>query len=301
MANAANNPDRILGGIGLRLFAILCLASMAALIKLGEARGTNLIETMFFRQACAVPLVVGFMAAGPGFGALRTERPGAHLMRTAVGIAGMFANFGAIMLLPLAEAQTLAFTAPIFATVLGALILHESTGWHRWAAVLTGFGGVLIVVQPGGGAIPLFGAIVGVAAAFFVALIAILLRQIGKTEGAITTVFWFSTLSVPPLGLAYLWHLQPHDALTWAILVAIGIVSGLGQLSLTAALRLAPVSVVVPMDYSGLVWATIYGWLLFGMWPTPATWIGAPIIIGSGLYIVAREHRLKRLRAAQAT
>ncbi|GGO94597.1 DMT family transporter [Stakelama pacifica] len=298
MASVRGNPDHILGGIGLRLFAILCLASMAALIKLVEASGANLIETLFFRQTCAVPLVLAVMAAGPGLGAIRTKRPGAHALRTGIGLMGMFANFGAIMLLPLAEAQTLAFTAPIFATILGALVLREPTGWHRWGAVLAGFAGVLIVARPGSGHIPLVGALVGLAAAFFVALIAILLRQIGRTEGATTTVFWFSTLSVPPLGLAYLWNYQPHDPLTWAMLIAIGLIGGAGQLALTAALRLAPVSVVVPMDYSGLIWATLYGYMLFGMWPTQATWLGAPIIIASGLYIVAREQRLKRLRAA---
>ncbi|MBW4330982.1 DMT family transporter [Stakelama sp. CBK3Z-3] len=294
MASEADNPERVLSGIGLRLFAILCLASMAALIKLVEARGANLIETIFFRQTCAVPLVLVFMAAGPGLGAVRTLRPWSHVTRTVVGLTGMFANFGAITLLPLAEAQTLAFTAPIFATILGALILREPTGWHRWGAVLIGFAGVIVVARPGSGDIPLAGALVGLAAAFLVAMISILLRQIGRTEGAYTTVFWFSALSVPPLGIAYFWHIQSHDPVTWAMLVGIGLIGGAGQLALTAALRMAPVSVVVPMDYSGLIWATIYGYLLFGMWPNDATWIGAPVIIGSGLYIVWREQRLKR-------
>ncbi|WNO53315.1 DMT family transporter [Stakelama saccharophila] len=289
--------DRTLTGLGLRLFAILCLASMAALIKLSEARGAKLGEIMFFRQLCAIPLVLGFVAATAGLNALRTSRIGAHGARTVVGLMGMVCNFGSLTLLPLAEATTLQFTAPIFATILGALLLREPTGRHRWGAVIAGFIGVLIVAQPGGGDIPLFGAVVGLGAAFFVALIAILLRQIGRTEGAGTTVFWFSALSVPPLGAVYAFQAQPHDAATWAMLAGIGIIGGMGQLSLTAALRFAPVSAVVPMDYSSLIWATMYGFLLFGVLPTTATLIGAPIIIASGLYIVWREHRLARLRA----
>jgi drug/metabolite transporter (DMT)-like permease len=210
-----------------------------------------------------------------------------------VGITGMFFTFGSVLLLPLAEATAFQFTVPIFATLLGALVLKEPTGWHRWCAVLIGFLGVLIVAQPGGGHVSLQGAVVGLLAALFVAIVAILLRQIGRTESAGTTVFWFSLLSVPPLGLLYLFQLRAHDPLTWAILAGIGLIGGFGQLALTGAVRYATVSTVVPMDYSGIVWATLYGWLLFGVLPTAYTWVGAPVIIASGLYIVYREQRLR--------
>ncbi|WP_404334275.1 DMT family transporter [Sphingomonas sp. MMS12-HWE2-04] len=283
------HSDRVLKGLGLRLFAIACLSTMSALIKLAEAHGATLAETMFHRQFWAVPLVAAWIAMGPGLGSVRTRRFGAHVSRTAVGLTGMVFTFGAVLVLPLAEATTLQFTVPIFATILGALVLRESTGWHRWGAVIAGFVGVLIVAQPWSGHFPLYGAVVGLMAALFVAIVAILLRQIGKTESAGTTVFWFSVLSLPPLGLAYAFQLQPHDAATWAILVAIGLIGGIGQLALTGSLRFAPVSAVVPMDYSSLIWGTLYGWLIFGAWPTPYTWIGAPVIIASGLYIVWRE------------
>ena len=292
-------PDRIYAGLALRLGAILCLATMAALIKLAESRGASLGETLFFRQLCAMPLVVAWVAWSNGLASIRTRRIGAHVTRTVVGMMGMVSNFGAVMLLPLAEATTLQFTVPIFATILGALVLREPTGWHRWGAVLAGFAGVLIVAQPGGGHFPLVGALVGRVAALLVAIISILLRQLGRTASAGTTVFWFTVLSIPPLGLAYCFVWQPHDPLTWAILVALGATGGLGQLALTGALRFAPVSVVVPMDYSSLLWATLYGVLLFGVWPVPETWIGAPIIIASGLYIVWRERR-RRIAAGRA-
>ncbi|PVX29554.1 DMT family transporter [Sphingomonas pokkalii] len=298
MSNA--RTDRVATGLALRLFAIACLATMSALIKLSEIRGANLAETMFHRQLWAVPLVTLWVAAGPGLKSLKTQRFGAHVWRTAVGLTGMIFTFGAVVLLPLAEAQTFQFTVPIFATLLGALLLREPTGWHRWSAVIVGFLGVLIVVQPGHQAIPVFSAIVGLLAALFVALVAITLRQIGKTESAGTTVFWFSLLSVPVLGVVYIFNFQHHDPVTWAILIATGLVGGVGQLALTGAMRFAPVSAVVPMDYSGLIWATLYGWLLFDMFPTFSTWLGAPVIIASGLYIVYREQKLARGQASYA-
>jgi drug/metabolite transporter (DMT)-like permease len=281
--------DRVFAGLGLRLFAILCLSTMSALIKLAETRGASLIETMFHRQLWAVPVVTAWIAMGPGLGSIRTSRFGAHLSRAAVGLTGMVFTFGSVLLLPLAEATTFQFTVPIFATILGALVLKEPTGWHRWGAVIAGFAGVLVVAQPGSAHFPLYGAAVGLLAALFVAIVAILLRQIGRTESAGTTVFWFSVLCLPPLGLLYAFRIQAHDALTWTILVGIGLIGGVGQLALTGSLRFAPVSTVVPMDYSSLVWGTLYGWLIFGAWPTPYTWLGAPVIIASGLYIVWRE------------
>lgn len=293
-------PDRIATGLALRLFAIACMSTMSALIKMSELRGASLIETMFHRQLWAVPLVTLWVAMGPGLKSLKTERFGAHVWRTAVGLTGMIFTFGAVILLPLAEAQTFQFTVPIFATLLGALILREPTGWHRWGAVIVGFLGVLIVVQPGQQAIPIFGAFVGLMAALFVAIVAITLRQITRTESAGTTVFWFSLLSVPVLGAIYAFNYRPHDAETWAILIATGLVGGVGQLALTGAMRFAPVSAVVPMDYSGLIWATLYGWLLFGVFPTFSTWLGAPVIIASGLYIVYREQKLARGQASYA-
>ncbi len=287
--------DRVMKGLALRLLAIFFLSTMSALVKLAETRGASLPETMFWRQFCALPVVLAFVAAGPGLGSLRTKRFKGHLARSMVGLVGMVFTFGAVLLLPLAEATTFQFTVPIFATILGALVLREPTGWQRWAAVLVGFAGVLIVAQPGGSHVPLFGAIVGLLAALFVAVVAILLRQL-RDEPAGTTVFWFSTLTLPFIGVAYLFDLRAHDWLTWVNLIGIGLVGGMGQIALTAASRHAPVAAVVPMDYSGLVWATLYGFAMFGVLPTPMTWVGAPVIIASGLFIVWREHRLGRQR-----
>lgn len=290
----ATAQDRILPAVAYRLVSVVAFATMGALIKLAEMRGAGLAELLFFRQAGSIPVVVAWVALGPGLATLGTRRLGAHAMRCAVGLSSMTFMFSTLLLLPLAEATVLQFTVPIFATILGAVVLGEMTGIHRWSAVVLGFFGVLIVAQPGSGHIPIAGALTGLAAAFLSASVSILIRRMGSSEPPATIVFYFSVLSMVPLLPAFLWTMGAHDAGTWAMLVGIGLVGAVGQLAMTTALSLAPVSVVVPMDYSGLIWATIWGWALFGVLPDGWTWVGAPIIILSGLYIVWREHRLSR-------
>jgi drug/metabolite transporter (DMT)-like permease len=295
-----DSDDRIATAVTLRLAAAACMATMSACIKLAEAEGAGLVDILFFRQAIGIPLVAGVIALGPGLAVIRTQRFGAHLARSIVGLTSMTCLFAAVMLLQLAESTTLAFTVPIFATILGALVLKEPTGWHRWGAVLAGFAGVLIVAHPGSGHFPLWGAVAGIAAAFLTALVSILLRQIGRTEHPFATVFWFAALSTVALAVAFALYHRPLAPGAWPWLLGIGVLGNVGQLALTASLKHGPVSLVVPMDYSSLIWATLYGWLLFGVLPAAATWIGAPLIVASGLYIVWREHRLRRLGAGRA-
>ena len=292
--------DRILAAIGLRLVSVGTFAGMNVCIKLAELHGAALGEILFWRQFGAALLVGAIVLGGPGWRSVATSRMPAHLLRAALGLTAMAFTFATILALPLAEATTIGFTMPIFATILGALVLGEPTGWHHWLAVLAGFGGVLIVAQPGSGHFPIWGAVTGLIAASLTATVSILLRQIGRTEAALTTVFWFSTLSVVPLGILYALVFKAHALDVWLILVGVGLLGGAAQLAMTSALGLGPVSVVVPMDYSSLIWATLLGWLVFDTLPGSATWIGAPIIVASGLYIVWREHLRRRTETTQA-
>lgn len=296
------SQDRILLAVALRLMSVALFALMNVGIKLAQLGGAALPEILFWRQAGAAMLVAGVVLAGPGFGSLRTARFGAHVLRTVIGLTAMALTFYTLILLPLAEATTIGFSMPIFATVLGALVLKEPTGWRRWAAVAAGFVGVLIVTQPGGDGhhIPLLGVATGLTAAACTATVSILLRTIGRTERPLTTVFWFSVLSLIPLGVGYAMTAQGHAPLIWVTLVGIGVLGGAAQIAMTSSLTLGPVSTVVPMDYTSLIWATVLGWLVFDRLPAQATWIGAPIIIGSGLYIVWREHRRRRAETLQA-
>ncbi len=292
--------DRILPAIGMRLLSVVIFALMNAAIKLAQRHGASVSEILFFRQFGACLLVSGVILAGPGLPSIATKRMPAHIVRAIVGLSAMAFTFNGIVALPLAEATTIGFTVPIFATILGALWLREPTGWHRWGAVIAGFVGVLIVARPGGEHFPLWGAGCALAGAFGTASVSILLRQIGKTESALTTVFWFSALSLIPLSLVYALAVQPHGLVAWVCLAGVGILGGLAQIAMTTSLRLGPVSVVVPMDYSSLLWATLLGWLVFDTLPAEATWFGAPVIVASGLYIVWREHVRRREETEQA-
>jgi drug/metabolite transporter (DMT)-like permease len=289
--------QRPLAGIALRLLTALLLATMFALVKLAAARGVHVVESLFYRQCGSAFCAVALVAIGPGFGSLRTRRVGAHVGRMALGLSAMALNFLAFILLPLAEATTIGFSVPIFAVVLAALMLGEPTGKWRWGAVAAGFAGVLVIVQPGSGQVPLLGASVALAGALLTASVTIVIRRLGATEKASTTVFWFAVSSLVPLGLLMLHFAAGHDLETWAMLTALALVGGLAQLTLTGALRLAPVALVMPMDYTSLLWAVLFGAWLFGEIPTGWTWVGAPIIIASGLVIVWREHRLHRRTA----
>jgi drug/metabolite transporter (DMT)-like permease len=305
MRNIMNPADpslrpkqRPLFAMGLRLFGVSCLAIMTVLIKLAGEHHIATSEMMFWRQAFAVPVVLGFVMCTAGLSSLRTNRFSLHASRTVIGLITMALTFTSYLILPLAEATTLSFTTPIFATILSAIVLRERTGVHRWGAVLAGFIGVLIVVQPGSSHIPLIGATVGLASAFLIGCMSLLIRQLGKTEAAATTVFYFSASSVPLLAPFLLWSGTAHDAVGWLILIAIGMIGGVGQIAFTASLRFAAVSTVVAMDYISLLWSTIFGWWIWDHLPSAATWFGAPIIVSSGLYIAWREHQL-RLKSAR--
>lgn len=285
---------RPLLALTIRLGAIGALATMSALIKLASERGVHLLEIMFWRQFVTLPIALAWVMATAGLGALATKRPGTHLVRGIYGSIGMVLNFGAVILLPLAEATTMNFTAPIWAVILSTLLLKEKVGIWRWSAVVLGFAGVVTIAQPGGGHIPLEGALVGLGGAFMIALISIQIADLNRTEKPLTIVFYFALFSTPLTALALPFVATAHDTEVWLLLLGIGLAGSAGQLLLTAALRFGPVASVIVMDYSALFWATLYGWFLFGALPPTSTWLGIPLIVIAGLVIAWREHRLAR-------
>jgi drug/metabolite transporter (DMT)-like permease len=292
--DATLSDPRPLLALAVRLGAIAALATMSALIKLAGQHGIHLLEIMFWRQAVAALIMLCWVLPRGGLRSLATARPRTHFLRALYGTIGMLFNFGAVILLPLAEATTMAFTAPIWAVILSTLLLKESVGAWRWSAVLFGFAGVLLIAQPGSGTFPLFGAGVALAGAFMVALISIQIADLNRTDKPLTIVFYFALFSTPMTAVALPFVMTRHAAADWALLFAIGAFGVLGQLLLTAALRFGAVASVIVMDYSSLFWATLYGWLLFTTLPPASTWLGAPLIIAAGLVIAWREHRLSR-------
>jgi len=282
--------DRPMRAIGLRLLAMLMLAATYVCGKLLADRAVSIGEIVFYRQLFAFPLVTGWLLATMGPAAIKTTRIGMHISRSTLGMIGMLLNFGAVALLPLAESTSIAFTMPIFATILSAIVLREQIGRHRWSAVLFGFVGILIMAHPESQNLASLGVIVALAGAVVTAIVSIVLRDLNRTESAPAIVFWFTAISLPPLGILAFATATAHDAATWGMLLLLGITGGAAQLLMTFALRWAPVSLVIPMDYSQLVWATWAGWVFWGSWPTAASWVGAAMIAASGLYIAWREH-----------
>jgi drug/metabolite transporter (DMT)-like permease len=299
MTPAAPKQNRLLG-IGLRLGAATGFGVMAAMIKLGYSAGASVVELVFYRLAIGlVPLIV-WIVWTRNFGAWRTQRPGAHLFRTGIGLATMTMGFAALGYLPLAEATTISFAAPLFSVMLSALVLKEPVGRHRWSAVAAGLIGVAIVMRPSGNDLPVTGLIIALAAALGVGCVTITIRTISRTDATQTTVLWFTGLGALAVGCLMPVYAQAHDAGTWAILIAIGLFGGVAQLLMTASLRYAAVSAVAPFDYVQLLWAVWFGWLIWGTQPAASTWAGAAVIVASGLYTLYREHRLGREKTRDA-
>ena len=290
-------PQNYLGGIGLRLLAMASLSLMFVLVKLIAESDVHIVESLFWRQALVLPFLLAWVMATSGLASLKTQRIGAHARRAAMGLAGMACNFGGMILLPMAEATTINLSVPIFAVIFAALLLGERTGIQRWSAVIIGFIGVLVVLDPRAGFAGGFsgehglGTLIALSGAIMTALITIAVRDLGRTENATTIVFWFSLLSMIPLGIALPFVITSHNMYEWLLLLGLGVSGAVVQMSLTGALRLAPVAVVIPMDYSALLWSIACGWFFFGTLPADTTWIGAPLIIASGLFIAWREHR----------
>jgi drug/metabolite transporter (DMT)-like permease len=280
--------------LGLRLGAALGVSSLYMLVKLVHQMGVSLAEIIFWRQAGALPLILGWSMATGRIGQLKTSRLKSHATRSAMGMLGMLSNFGATILLPLAVATILGFTTPLFAVVLSALVLKEQIGPWRWLAVALGFAGVLVIARPGAMPIAPVGALVGLASGLMVAIVSIQLRDMGRTEAPLAVVFWFSVFGtvamLPTLPFTY----THHTGRQWVAILAMGAVGTAGQILLTASLRYGPVSSVVVMDYSALIWTTLYGWLIFHQMPPASTWWGAPLVVAAGLVITWRERlRLK--------
>jgi len=288
-AAPARPHQQILLGIGLRVASMACVAVVTALVKWCGAKGVPLMEMVFFRNAFAFAPIALYIARTTGFGVLRTQRPVAHVTRSVVGLLGMTCGFSAVQHLPLTDAAAFQFTAPLMMAALAAPILAERVDAHRWAAVIVGFIGVLIIIRPIPGHMNVVGAAFGLAGALGTALAMVTIRELGRTEPGGAIVFYF-TLAGTLAGLASLpfgWMLP--DPATLAFLVLIGLVGGVAQILLTEALRIAPIGVVAPFDYTQLVWAALIGFLVWGEHPHLATLCGALLVAASGIYIVLRE------------
>lgn len=293
-SKAHRQHHRNLRGIVLRSLAVLGFAAMIAALKKASEGGAGAIEMVFYRSLFGMPVVLVWLMLGPGIGVIRTRRPRAHLIRSAIGISGVLLNFGALSRLSLPDAVMIGFSAPIFATILSALLLNDKVGRHRWAAVAIGFLGVAMIVQPGGHSIDHAGVMMAIAGAIGTAGVTVAVRQLGGTEHVGAIVFWFFTCSatVSGIGMIFVGHALAPE--TWLMLVIGGIFGATAQVLMTMSLQAAPVSVIAPFDYVQIIWASILGWLIWAVVPGLTTLAGAALIVGSGLYTAWREYRVNR-------
>lgn len=295
-------------GIGLKLLSALAFTLMSAGIK-GVAARYPTGEIVFFRSFFALmPLLIWLAWRSELPAALKTKNLRGHLKRGVIGSTGMFCGFTALQLLPLSDAVALGYAAPLAVVVLAALILKERVRIYRWSAVSVGFVGVLIMLSPhlGSGSLargfaggPAVGAAFALAGAFCSAFATIEVRHLTRTEQTGAIVFYFM-LMTSVLGLCTLvlgWNLP--NGQDFAMLVLIGILGGLGQILLVQSYRYGDASLIAPFEYSTMIWAVAIGWFFFGDWPVMAVWIGATIVIASGIYVIMRERQLGLLKREQ--
>ena len=299
LAPAPVNAARLRKGIVIMCAATLVFSILNAAAKyLLEKYPIN--ELVFFRSAFTIlPVLWLAQRDGHGFASLRTRRLGAHAWRGVLGVLSMGAQIVALAMLPISDVTAFIFTAPLFITALSVPLLGERVGVHRWSAVVIGFLGVLVMVQPGAGGISAGGLVaVGGSAAYALAVITI--RQMSGSEPAATIVFYnaFVGMVVAAVSLPFRW--QTPDLVDLAVLMVIGIGGGFAQFWQTSAYHLAPVAVVAPFSYSSLLWATILGFAIWDEVPTHEVLMGSILVVASGLYILYRETHLKKLRAAAA-
>jgi drug/metabolite transporter (DMT)-like permease len=297
-----NNVPR---GIALKLAQTLTFALMYAMIKL--AGDVPVGEIVFFRGFFAlVPLFAWtFFTVGPR-AAIKTRRPFYHVLRSTVGVAAMYCNFAALQLLALATVTAFSFMQPVFAVILAALFLNEHVGRWRWSAVVVGFAGVLMMIEPHGGLLQLLhlqlsrGVSCALAFSFFSAIVVILIRQMSMTERSEAIVFYFMASSAAVGGIDMIWH---HAALSfWPAfwLVLCGLIGGCGQIFMTYCYRYAEPSLLAPFDYALMIWATLLGYFIFAEVPALMVFAGAGVVIASGLVIGWRERRLHLARQAES-
>lgn len=239
-------------------------------------------------------LVVLLLFRGWSNGALyRTSSLPAQLLRGILLFSTTILNFLALQTLQLAETVSIFFFAPMVITALAGPMLGEWAGWRRWAAILVGFVGVLVITRPGLGTFEI-GHAYALASMSCYCFYVIMTRHMGATESAESLIFYSAlapTVLMSPAVLIY--GSLPGTGLQWALLLLLGCIGGFGHFLLIKAYKLATTSALAPYPYSQMIWMVGLGYLVFGDLPDGWTLAGAAIIVASGLYILHREHRLR--------
>lgn len=274
-------------GIASMCAGMLCLTVNDALAK-GLAAHYPVVEIVFFRMLFALPLIAAVGIATGGRRALATRRPLVHLGRGLLATGATFSFVLALALLPLAEATAIAFAAPLFVTLLAIPLLGERPGAPQWLATLAGFGGVLLIVQPGTAAFTLT-ALVPLATALAYALLMLSARMLGRSETIWATMVYATLVPLAVSAAALPWFWQTPALAHLPYFIGAGVFGGAAMTLITQGFRIGPASIVAPFDYTGLLWATALGWVFWQEIPSAWSALGAAAIGVCGVYLAYRH------------
>ncbi|MDO5658449.1 MAG: DMT family transporter [Paracoccus sp. (in: a-proteobacteria)] len=279
-----------LRGAAYSLIGMAIYAAHDAIIKL-LGGGYPPHQVLFFASLMTFPFVTVMLLGQRRAGTLRAASPLWVGLRSACIVLASVSNFYALSVLPLAQFYVLIFTMPLLVTVLAIPILGERVGIHRWLAVAMGLSGVLIVLNPTaeplspGHIAAMVGAILGAAAS-------VIIRRLGTSERAETLILWPMIGNLALTGVMLGFDYQPMAAVDLALTAVIALFGLVAAFLIILSYRAGEAAVVAPMQYSQILWASFYGWLLFGEGISLRMVIGIAVIIASGLYIVMRERRM---------
>lgn len=285
--------DAPLRGIGLVLVTGVFFTSADAVSKLLTA-DIPALQVVWLRYGAFTAIMLALVWRAGGLSRLRTQRPKLQILRgLGVTVSSIVFVMG-LQYLPIADATASSFVAPLFVTALSIPLLGETIGWRRWSATLIGFVGVMIVVRPGGSGFQT-ASLLPLASALSWAFAMIITRMMSRTESPVTTLTYSAMIGLVLISLAMPFVWQP---LTWTFVLMglfIGVSSTIGHWLLVMAFRHADASLLAPFSYLQLLWASIFGYVLFSALPDVWTLVGAVIIAGSGLYTAHRERIKARL------
>ncbi len=278
--------------------AVLCL--MDACLKQLSGHYPAL-QVAALRGLVGLPLVLAWAGATVGLRALLRVHWPLHLARGALGIAFLRCFVIGLRELPLSTAYAITFVGPLLVTALAVPLLRERVGPRRWAAIVVGLAGVLVVLRPGGEGVDTVGGMFVLLATACYAASVITVRMLAQRDSAQSLVFWFLAMVAVGAGLLAWPDWVPVRAQDAWLLAGVATFGTLGQIALTHAFRLGEASLVAPLEYTALLWVVVLDLALWQVLPDRMTWLGAAIIVASGLYLIRRERVVAGPRDADAT
>ncbi len=286
------HPDNIPTAIVLVLVAMFFFVALDSLAKylMVSYPVSQVVWGRFFFHTCFVVVALVYMGSG-WRKRLVSRKPGIQLWRSVLMLATNGLFFLAISTVDLITATTIMFLFPIVVTILAIPVLGEQVGWRRWVSVVVGFAGALIIIRPGILQID-FAILILLLATITHAFYQLLTRKVRTYDEPITSLLYTGLVGTIIMSVVVPFEWQPPDLVHWPLFVMMGLCGCVGHFCLIRALRAAPASVLSPFNYSTLIWATGFSYVLFDELPDAWVYAGAAVIIGSGLYILHREQQV---------